>query len=456
MSVPTLVVGAAQSGAGKTTATMALIMGLRRRGLNVQPFKVGPDYLDPQLLTWAAGRPCRSLEGWMLPPAHLLELFHRGCRGADVAVVEGVMGLFDGKSGDGDEASTAAIARLLDAPVVLVLDAARASRTVGAVGLGLSRADRRLNVVGALLNRVASVRHRDACVEGLEAAGVPCLGHLFRGEALALPDRYLGLVSPAEAEPRRGLKRALENAATGLDLDELLRVARVPSRAAAQPELFPADPVPIRARIAIAHDRAFHFYYQDCLDLLEAWGAELVPFSPLESPLLPAGAGGVYLGGGYPELFAAELAANRSLIADLKRANRRGVLVYAECGGAMYVARAIEDAEGQRHRMAGLWPVTVSLKHRRLTVGYRRVRACAPSFLARGLMGGPELPAHEFHYSHLRRHSGGGQAAWLVLDAGDRREGYATPHLTASYIHLHLGSRPVLAASFADACKPAS
>ena len=456
MSVPTMVVGAAQSGAGKTTATMALIMGLRRRGLRVQPFKVGPDYLDPQLLSWAAGRPCRNLDSWMLAPVHLLELFHHACRGADVAVVEGVMGLFDGKSGDSDEASTAAVARLLDAPVILILDAARASRTVGAVGLGLSRADRRLNVVGALLNRVASVRHRDACVEGLEAVGVPCLGHVFRGEALVLPDRYLGLLSPAETEPRRGLRRALEKAAAGLDLDELLRAARVPPRPAARPELFPADRLPVRARIAIARDRAFHFYYQDCLDLLEAWGAELVPFSPLESPALPAGAGGVYLGGGYPELFAAELAANSSLIADLRRANRRGVLVYAECGGAMYVARAIEDAEGRRHRMAGLWPVTVSLRQRRLTVGYRRVRACAPSFLARGRMGGPELPAHEFHYSHLHRHSGRGQAAWLVLDQGDRREGYATPHLTASYIHLHLGSRPGLAASFADACKPAS
>jgi len=471
VSIPTLVVGAAQSGAGKTTATMALIIGLRRRGLTVQPFKVGPDYLDPQLLTWASGRPCRNLEGWMLPPAHLLELFHRACRGADVAVVEGVMGLFDGKSGGGDAASTAAVARLLDAPVILVLDAARASRTVGAVGLGLSRADPRLNVVGALLNRVATARHRDACVEGLEAAGVPCLGHLFRGDALVLPDRYLGLISPAETEPRRGLEQALEKAAAALDLDELLRVARVPCRPAAHPELFPAEPVPVRARIAIAHDRAFHFYYQDCLDLLEAWGAELVPFSPLDSPALPAGVGGVYLGGGYPELFAAELAANRSLIADLRTANRRGVLVYAECGGAMYVARAIEDAEGRRHRMAGLWPVTVSLRQRRLTVGYRRVRACAPSFLARWRRRGThlempaaesppsdaplELPAHEFHYSRLHR-GAAVQPAWLVLDEGGRREGYATQHLAASYIHLHLGSRPGLAASFADACKPAS
>lgn len=451
MSVPTVVVAAAQSGAGKTTATMALIAGLRRRGLKVQPFKVGPDYLDPQLLTWASGRRCRNLDGWMLPDPHLLELFERACRGADVAVVEGVMGLFDGKAGTEDEASTAAVARLLDVPIVLVIDAARASRTVGAVALGLSHADKRLRIAGALLNRIASERHRDACFEGLQAAEVPALGHLFRREELVLPERYLGLVSPAEIEPREGLRNALEGAAANLDLDGILRAARVPPTSTAEPRLFPAAPAPSGARIAIAYDRAFHFYYQDSLDLLEAWGAELVLFSPLTDAHLPDGVDAVYLGGGYPELFAADLAANRTLILDLRRASRRGVLFYAECGGAMYSARAIEDAEGRRHQMLGLWPVTVSLQHRRLTVGYRRVRSCAPSFLA-----GWELPAHEFHYSQLVRQGAEPQPAWLVLDEGARPEGCATFRAAASYIHLHLGSRRGLARSFVEACRPAS
>jgi cobyrinic acid a,c-diamide synthase len=451
VSVPAVVVGAAQSGAGKTTATMALIAGLRRRGLVVQPFKVGPDYLDPQLLTWAAGRPCRNLDGWMLPPGHLLELFHRACCGADVAVVEGVMGLFDGKSGEGDRASTAAIARALNAPVVLVLDAARASRTVGAVALGLSHADRSLEVAGVVLNRVASDRHLEACLEGLTGLGVASLGHLSRREELTLPDRYLGLVSPAETEPRAGLRDALERVAGRIDLDGLMRAAAAGRRPEPRPELFPAEPVPIEARIAIALDRAFHFYYRDSLDLLEAWGAELMPFSPLESDRLPAGAGGVYLGGGYPELFAAELAANTGLLADLRNAYERGVLVYAECGGAMYAARRIEDREGRGHEMAGLWPAAVSLQRRRLTVGYRTVRACVPSFLAGG-----DLPAHEFHYSQLEPDSASQQPAWLVLDEQSRPEGYATGRLVASYIHLHLGSRPGLAASLVAACRPAS
>ena len=450
MSVPTLVVGAAQSGSGKTTVTMALIAGLRRRGLRVQPFKVGPDYLDPGLLTWAAARPCRNLDGWMLPPAHLLELFHRGCRGADVAVVEGVMGLYDGRAGPDDLASTAAVARLLEAPVLLVLDADRAARTVGAVALGLAGADPRLRVAGAVLNRVASERHRDMCAGGLAAVGVPCLGHLSRRGDVGLPGRYLGLVSPAEAGPGRRLRRALEEAAAGLDLEAAILAARVPP-AAAEARLFPERPEPTRARVALALDRAFHFYYRDALDLLQARGAELVPFSPLESPSLPPGVGGVYLGGGYPELFAADLAANRGLLRSLRAAGRRGALVYAECGGAMYAARGLEDAEGRRHRMAGLWPASVSLRRRRLTIGYRRARACAPSFLA-----GEELPVHEFHYSRLRGAGPTGPPAWRVLDEGGRPEGYAAPRLAASYLHLHLGSQPGLAARFVDACAPAS
>jgi cobyrinic acid a,c-diamide synthase len=445
VTIPTVVVGAAQSGAGKTTATMALIAGLRARGLTVQPFKVGPDYLDPSLLTWAAGRPCRNLDAWMVPGQHLLELFHRACRGADVAVVEGVMGLFDGRAGAGDEASTADVARLLRAPLLLVIDAARASRTVGAVALGLSRADPRLRVTGAILNRVASDRHLETCAEGLAAVGVPLVGHLTRTPGLTLPDRYLGLISPSEAEPRAGLREALERAASGLDLDLAMGHALAAAPPGAVTGLFPDRPVATRARVGVAHDRAFHFYYRDALDLLEAWGAELVPFSPLEADVVPAGVGGLYLGGGYPELFARELAANASMLASLRVAHERGALVYAECGGAMYVAAAIEDADGERHAMAGLWPGWTSLRERRLSVGYRRVRACPPGFLA-----GLELPAHEFHYSQVS--DAGDRPAWIVLDQGGRPEGHAAPGLMASYIHVHLGSRPGLAACFVAAC----
>jgi cobyrinic acid a,c-diamide synthase len=449
MGVPTLVVGAAHSGAGKTLVSLALIVALRRRGLRVQPFKVGPDYLDPSLLSWAAGRPCRNLDGWMIPAPHLLELFHRACRGADLALVEGVMGLFDGRSGAPaaeDGASTAAVARLLGAPVLLVLDARRASRTVGAVAMGLARADPGLRLAGAVLNRVAGERHRAACAEGLATAGVPCLGHLGRESELALPERYLGLVSAAEAAPGPRLRRALARAAAGLDLERIAAAAGPAAPPPSGPGLFPERPLPARVRIAVAMDRAFHFYYRDSLDLLEAWGAELAPFSPLESADLPPASGGVILGGGYPELFAPELAANRSLRRALRRAARRGMLVYAECGGAMYASAGIEDAEGRRHRMLGLWPVWVSLRRADLTVGYRRVRGRSPSFLA-----GLELPGHEFHRSRVRGRAAA-SPAWTVLDQEGRPEGHAAGRVVASYIHLHLGARPGLARALVDAC----
>ncbi len=448
MSIPTLVIGAAQSSTGKTTVTLSLIAGLRKRGLTVQPFKVGPDYLDPSLLTWAAGRECRNLDTWMVPGPHLLELFQRACRGADIAVVEGVMGLFDGKSGAGDFASTAAVARLLNAPVVLVLDAAKSARTVGAVAFGLARLDSSLRVSGAILNRVASERHREACAAGLQAGAIPCLGYLRRYQALTIPDRYLGLVSAAEAPPSTAFRQALERAALELDLDALTWAARAAAPPTSGSALFPAQRPPTTARIALALDRAFHFYYRDSLDLLEAWGAALIPFSPLADSALPAEVGGVYFGGGYPELFATELAANTPMLRSLRKVHRRGALVYAECGGAMYVGAGIEDAEGRRHRMAGLWPAWTSLKQRRLSVGYRHVRASPANFLHP-----MELPAHEFHYSQLRQETPPAAAAWEVLDDGGGTEGHASLRLVASYIHLHLGSRPGLAAAFVQACR---
>ncbi len=440
-------VAAPQSGSGKTTVTLSLVLALRARGLRVQTYKVGPDYLDASLLAWASGRPCRNLDAWMVPEAALVELFERGSRGADVAIVEGVMGLFDGRSGDGDLASTAHIARLLGLPVLIVVDVHAVARTAGAVALGLSRADPRLETAGVVLNRVAGERHLEACRAGVVAAGLSFLGHLNRMPALELPERYLGLVGAEERAPSAGTRRALRAAAGGVDLDGLLRRARVLEEARTPPSpLFPERRVRARTAIAVARDAAFNFYYQDSLDLLEAWGAELVPFSPLADASLPDGVGGVYLGGGYPELHASDLAANHSMLASLRRAHRRGVTVYAECGGAMYVGGGIEDAEGRRHRMAGLWPGWTSLRGRRLKLGYRSVRTC-PGNLLHPL----EVHAHEFHYSRAigRPRSA---PAWEVLDEDGRTEGWASARLLASYIHLHLGAQPGLAQKVAAAC----
>ncbi len=442
-----IVIGAAHSGSGKTTAALALVLALRARGLRVQTFKIGPDYLDASLLTWASGRPCRNLDAWMVPGQHLLELFHRGARGADVVVVEGVMGLFDGRAGGGDSASTAHIARLLDLPVLLVIDAQAAARTVGAVALGLATADRRLRVAGVVLNRIAGDRHLEVCGSGIESVGLELLGEIRRAPGLALPQRYLGLIGAAERPPDRQTRAALRAAGMRLDLDAI--VARSTRPAPAGPALlFPARRQRAKTAIAVARDAAFNFYYQDSLDLLEAWGAELVPFSPLADGAIPPDAKGVYIGGGYPELHAADLAANDSMLRALRRAHRRGALVYAECGGAMYAGAGIEDGEGRRHRLAGLWPGWTSLRRRRLSVGYRTVRASA---------GNPlyplEVRAHEFHYSRpIGCQPAPSSAAWDVLDEPGRTEGWTSRRLLASYIHLHLGSQPGLAERFVRAC----
>jgi len=442
-----VVVGAAQSGSGKTTVTLSLVLALRARGLRVQTFKVGPDYLDASLLTWASGRPCRNLDAWLVPEEHLLELFGRATASADVAVVEGVMGLFDGRSGETDQASTAHIARLLGLPVLIVLDAQAAARTVGAVALGLASADRRLDVAGVVLNRIASERHLAVCRSGVEAVGLKLLGHLPRLPSLALPERYLGLVGAEEREPRRAVRRALRQGAAALDLDAVLRAARPPARAGGR-SLFPARRRPAETAIAIARDAAFNFYYQDSLDLLQAWGAELVPFSPLADSALPNGVGGVYLGGGYPELHASELSANLPLLSSLRAARARGTVIYAECGGAMYAGAGIEDAEGRRHRMAGLWPGWSTLRRRRLKLGYRTVSA-APGNVLHPLV----VSAHEFHYSRtMGREPPPTSAAWEVLDEPGRTEGWAGPGLVASYIHLHLGAQPGLARRLVAAC----
>jgi cobyrinic acid a,c-diamide synthase len=442
-----LVVAAASSGSGKTTVTLGLVLALRARGLRVQTFKAGPDYLDASLLSWASGRPCRNLDAWMLPEEQLLELFQRAVRGADVAVVEGVMGLFDGRSGETDHASTAHVARLLGLPVLVVVDAQAAARTVGAVALGLATADPRLEVAGVVLNRIAGDRHLEACRSGVEAVGLPLLGHLAGMPALALPERYLGLVGAEERPPRPAVRRSLRAAAAGLDVDGILKRA-LPPAASAVAGLFPERRRPARTAIAIARDAAFNFYYQDSLDLLEAWGAELEPFSPLADAALPEGVGGVYLGGGYPELHAAELAANRSMLASLGDAMSRGVTVYAECGGAMYAGAGIEDADGRRHRLAALGPGWTTLRRGRLRLGYRSVRA-SPGNLLHPL----EVRAHEFHHSRpIGRPAAAARSAWEVLDEPGRTEGWASPRLLASYIHLHLGSRPGLAERVVSAC----
>ena len=448
---PRLLFAGTASGVGKTTIAVATIAALAGRGLAVAPFKVGPDYLDPTYHTLAAGRPCRNLDGWIVPHPHLLALFGRAAAGADLAVIEGVMGLYDGRNEAGESGSTAELGKLLRAPVVLVLDVGKQARSAAATARGFQSFDPGVPLAGFVLNRVGGERHAGLVRREIEAAtGRPVLGALPKEAAIGLPERHLGLVPTGEvARAGELVARLAELAADHLDLEALLEIARAaPALPEGGRELFPPRPVREPAvGLAVARDEAFGFYYQDNLDLLAAFGARLLPFSPLRDPALPAGSRGLYLGGGFPELFATRLAANRPLLADVRRAAADGLPIYAECGGLMYLAEALTDFEGRRHLLAGLIPCEVAMADRRTAVGYVRLRARRRTLLC---PAGRELRGHEFHWSRLA--TGAERAnAYQVLEPAPRAEGFASAGLLASYVHLHFGAEPALARRFVEA-----
>ncbi|MDA0301420.1 MAG: cobyrinate a,c-diamide synthase, partial [Chloroflexi bacterium] len=414
-----LIVAGTHSGVGKTTVTSAIAAALAARGLTVQPYKAGPDYIDPGHLSRAAGREARNLDTWMIPRAVVAELFGRAARGADVTLVEGVMGLFDGRGGaaDGgeDEGSAADLARVLGLPVLLVVDASAVARSIAATVLGFQTFDPRVHVAGVILNRVGGEAHAEMCRSAIvQVTGIPVVGWFPRRPEVAWPERHLGLVPDAEDAGDAGRVRGLAALAEiQIDLDLVLRIA-TPVEAAPATGLFPSTPPARRVPIAFARDRAFHFTYPDALELLEAWGADLLPFSPLEDAALPEGARAVLLGGGFPEVFARELASNRAMHEALRGVAALGVPVYGECGGLMYLGRALTDAEGTRHAMAGLLPCESTMHGTRLTLGYREAESLGTPLLP----AGERVRGHEFHYSRLTEEPEAATAAYRFTEQG--------------------------------------
>ncbi|MGA9756594.1 MAG: cobyrinate a,c-diamide synthase [Desulfobaccales bacterium] len=446
-----LVIAGTQSGVGKTTVTLGLLAALARRGLAVQPFKVGPDFIDPGHHTRAAGRVCRNLDGWMLSREANLALFRRQAGGADVAVVEGVMGLFDGYDGASEAGSTAQMAKWLGLPVLLVVDARAMARSAAALVHGFASFDPGLSLAGVVFNRIGSPAHLEYLKQALASLqGVRCFGGLPRDQELAIPERHLGLATvedhPLGAPYLSHLADWLE---THLDLEGLMEVL--------PPLALPEEPAPAAAspvvRLGIARDRAFCFYYPENLELLAGFGAELVFFSPLEDRELPADLDGIFLGGGYPELYAEGLAANAGLKQALKEAAAGGLPIYAECGGLMYLAREIRDLEGRAHPMAGVFPFTVRMLPRLKALGYREVTLAAP-----GLLGpaGTRARGHEFHYSEIVGEPIGVARLYRLTPrrGGEAvAEGYSEGNVLASYVHLHFGSNPEVARHLVARCR---
>lgn len=446
-AVPRLIIAGVHSGVGKTTVTAGLTAALAARGLRVQPFKAGPDYIDPTYHRLAAGRPCLNLDTWMLPADAVRWSFVRGCQAADVAVIEGVAGLFDGFGYDEETGSTAHLAKLLEAPVVVLLDASKIARSAGAVALGMARYDPALRVAGFIANRVAGPAHGQGVSLAIErATGLRCFGWIPRLPDLHVPERHLGLVPTVEdGRWQEFVEAARRTVEAYVDVDTLLDL----SRAAAVPvhaQRLQPQPAPGRARIAMARDEAFSFYYEDSLDMLRACGAEIVPFSPLRDRSLPDRVGAIYLGGGFPEVYAEALADNHSMRRALREAIEAGVPTYAECGGLMYLTEAIVDRQGRAYPMVGALPGRSTMTER-VILGYRVVTARQETWLLRP---GEFVRGHEFHYSSWEVDPS--HAAYDVMprQGGEARlEGYARGNLLASYIHLHLAAAPWLASRWA-------
>lgn len=448
IGTPRLVVAAPASGHGKTTVATGLIAALARRGRGVAPFKVGPDYIDPGYHALAAGRPGRNLDPFLVGESRAVGVFAHGAADADIAVVEGVMGLYDGAAGRGDFASTAQVATLIGAPVILVVDATAQGRSVAALVDGFRGFDRRVPIAGVVLNRVGSPRHREILASALEEIGVPLLGVLHRSDAVATPSRHLGLVPVAERAPEAmaTIDALAELVAGNLDLERIERIAAgaPPLALDAETEWSPAtamaglavsDAQPV---VAIAGGAAFTFSYAEHAELLAAAGAEVVTFDPLSDEKLPSGTSALVIGGGFPEVYASELAENASLLSEVRQFAASGGVIAAECAGLLYLAKNLDGVP-----MCAVVDAEAAMTSR-LTLGYREAVAAADSvFCAAGM----RVNGHEFHRTELAPAASEPSAwLWRSHDGGKVAEGFANARLHASYLHLHWAGSPEIPA----------
>ena len=450
-------VAGTQSGCGKTTLSLALMAAFRARNLKVQPFKVGPDFIDPGLHAHAAQAESRNLDGWMLTRTYNQELFRTLLATSDMAIVEGVMGLYDGYDGIEEAGSTAEMCKWLDLPVILLVDARSMARSAAALVYGFQRFDPQLKLAGVVFNRVGGEGHLQYLKQAMAAnlPDVPVFGGVPREDMIKIPERHLGLVTADEfAFSREWKSKLVEMVERHLDLERILQVAKHPppteleGRSSGLPYDLEASVV-----VAVARDAAFCFYYSDNLELLRQAGAQLRFFSPLAGETVPADADGLYLGGGYPELFAKRLSQNEHFLRDVRRSVRSGMPIYAECGGLMALSQRIDTIEGKSYPMAGVFSFGTRMLNKRKALGYTEVELRRPC-----LLGAPgwRLRGHEFHYSEIVNFDGSELDFAYELHGrsgmSNRLEGYSKGSVLASYIHLHWGSLPQAPSAFVRAC----
>lgn len=468
-----IVIAGERSGVGKTTVTMTLLASLCRRGAVVQSFKAGPDYIDPMFHTYITGRSCRNLDPVLTSKIYVNQCFAAHQQGSEYSLVEGVMGLFDGVKETGDWgletgkeyfvnseqstlmtdfASTAHIARLLDLPVVLVIDCSRLSGSVAAIAHGYCSFDPRIKIAGLVLNRVGSDRHLSLLKDSLQALKLPILGVIRRQDDITIPDRHLGLIPTTELpELDVVISRLADLGDTCFDWQNLLPLLRTRDCINTPTPSPTSPPLPSAVKIAIARDRAFNFYYQDNLDILQNLGAELVFWSPLRDSELPADIQGMYFGGGFPEVFAQQLAANTHARDSVRQAILSGMPTIAECGGLMYLSKQIVDFDSKSWPMVGILPTSTAMD-KKLTLGYRRAVALQDSLLVKA---GTNVYGHEFHRSHVITNPQQPLFTTYRYDVDENQgyEGWGSPqNVHASYIHLHWGNSLEIPQQFVRQC----
>ncbi len=449
LSIPRLVIGGAASGIGKTSITVGLSRALRERGLRVATFKCGPDYLDPTYHVRATGRTCHNLDGWMMGRQAVLESFVRACTDADIALIEGMMGLFDGASPIRDDGSTAEIAKWLNAPVLLVVDAAGIARTLAALVFGFAGFDPGLRLAGVLCNRLGSQGHLQLLRESVTEP--PVLGGLPDDHALAFPERHLGLRTADErAVPDSIFDRLAQTCAEWCNLTAIIDLANSAPPLECRLSIIKKEFPSRVCRIGVALDEAFHFYYEYNLALLESLGAELVYFSPISDQALPD-VDGIYLGGGYPELHAEALSANRAMREQIAGFAANGGAVYGECGGLMYLSSGITMLDGRYFPMAGVIPGRTIMHERLQALGYVEVETARDSVIG---PPGIRFRGHQFRYSELKPMTELDTAYRMARDYDGRviPEGFRLKNVLASYVHAHWASNPAIANHLVEAC----
>lgn len=439
MQVSRVVVAGVTSGVGKTSVALGIMRGLSKRGLRVQPFKVGPDFIDPSYHSMISNRKSRNLDVWMMGRKGVLECFASACQDADVAVIEGVMGLYDGVSGKNDFASTAHVAKILDAPIVLVVDASKGARSIAAIILGFLHFDRNLQIRAVILNKVAGERHAKYIIDALaDKVKVPVIGVLYRNSKVQMQERHLGLVPALELKAAKNdmISRTARYISESLDLDRVLNLCS--STVLLDAQYSPQRPA--KARIAVALDESFNFYYADNLAALKRSGANLVFFSPVKDEKLPDDVHGLILGGGFPEVLADKLEGNRSMVRSIRRAVNEGMPIYGECGGLMYLTRSISRYRGERkvRKMAGIVDADTIMTGM-LTLNYTDADCTASIF------GNMHLRGHEFHYSSIENIASDSRFAYSMKKGNGitgKHDGFIiNDNSLAAYMHLHFANR---------------